>query len=101
MESPRYKDAPHGSTDYPNAPGTKLWLINKYMEAAKEQARGRLLQEHDDLRELWRAEVIRKETSGIDPNQPTLFQPPTFLESVFGNPKARTPEGMLAKQATK
>jgi hypothetical protein len=95
FESDAYKNAHDAGLDSPMAPGSKLFLTNRVLEAHKEVARAKLYKENPDLLKLVMGEKVRMQTMGVNPGQPRIYQPPSFLESVFGNPDQRTPQAML------
>jgi hypothetical protein len=84
INSERYKAASPGDRDYATTPGTKLWMISQYVQRYREAARGQLLRENDDLREMFMAETRRARTTGRDGPQERVYKPPSFLESILG-----------------
>lgn len=82
--SPSWANRQDGSSDYPNAPGTKLFMTNRILTQYKEMAKVKLLSQNPELMQMYRQESQRMLMTGVQGDSPRHYQPPTFLQSVTG-----------------
>lgn len=86
--SPAYQKRPDGSLDYPAAEGTKLSMTNEILTNYREFARQKLLAENPVLYKHYQQELKHAQLTGTGrPDTGVHYQPPGFLDSLFGDGK--------------
>lgn len=79
-----YKNASTGSLDFPNADGSKSWLITHVVQGHREAAREVLLKENPKLLAMYMVERQRAASEGVLGPQPTAYEKPGILQSIIG-----------------
>lgn len=84
VNTKEYRAAGYGDRDFAMSPGSRLYMLNAVVQAYREAARERLLADNPKLLAVYRAETERALTSGTIGKQERGYEPPSFMESVFG-----------------
>lgn len=84
VQSPTYQNAQTGSLDFPNADGSKSWLITHVVQGYREAARQKLLAESPALRAMEQVEMKRAHSEGVLGPQPSAYEKPSILQSIIG-----------------